>query len=252
MGRDAIITYEQVSAIANEMKLVGAKPTSRNVRDQLGNVGSMGTINKLLNDWKASQERQIVNQLALPATLQRAILEFMDQELTSAKAELETKLADAQQEMIDLATENERQASDIENKDASIADLSDNIATLKGRLAQLSPNLSTSKADCDRERAAAESARTELAKVLLRLESMPRLEADLTEIKAQLEQEHLAKVAAERLSAVQASQLEGMSKNAEKSEKKIEDFFNKIEALQNQIQQQAQELGAAKRNANAS
>lgn len=211
----------------------------------------MGTIHKLLNDWKASQERQIVSQLAFPATLQRAILEFMDQELTSAKAELETKLAEAQQKMRDLATENERQANDIENKEASIADLSDNMATLKGRLDQLSTNLSTSRADCERERAAAESARTELAKVWLRLESMPKLEADLAEIKAQLKQENIEKVAAERLSAVQASQLEAMSKNAEKSEKKIEDFFNKIEALQNQIQQQAQELGAAKRNAHA-
>src|SRR5438105_8243741 len=112
MGREAAITYEQVAAAADAMKTAGSKPTSRAIRERLGNRGSMGTINKLLQSWKTGQERQIANALALPAVLQRAILDFMDQELTSAKATLEAELAEQQQEAADLATENERQAAD--------------------------------------------------------------------------------------------------------------------------------------------
>lgn len=94
MGREAAITYEQVAAAADAMKESGAKPTSRAIRERLGNVGSMGTINKMLQEWKAGQERRITNALALPLVLQRAIFDFIDQELTSAKANLEAELAE--------------------------------------------------------------------------------------------------------------------------------------------------------------
>lgn len=73
MGREATITYEQVAAAADAMKVAGSKPTSRAIRERLGNTGSMGTVNKLLQDWRAGQERRIGNALVLLATLQRAI-----------------------------------------------------------------------------------------------------------------------------------------------------------------------------------
>ena len=104
MGREATITYEQVAAAADAMKVAGSKPTSRGIRERLGNTSSMGTVNKLLQAWKAAQERQISTALSLPPVLQRAILDFMGQELSSAKATLEAELAEQQQEVADLAT----------------------------------------------------------------------------------------------------------------------------------------------------
>ena len=59
MGREAAITYEQVAAAAGEMEAEGIRPTSRAVRVRLGNIGSMGTVHKLLQRWKASQEGEI-------------------------------------------------------------------------------------------------------------------------------------------------------------------------------------------------
>ena len=53
MGREATITAEQVNAAADGMKADGIKPTSRAIRERLGNTGSMGTINKLLKRWKS-------------------------------------------------------------------------------------------------------------------------------------------------------------------------------------------------------
>ena len=48
MGRELTITFEQVAAVADTMKTNGIKPTSRSVRERLGNTGSMGTVNKFL------------------------------------------------------------------------------------------------------------------------------------------------------------------------------------------------------------
>ena len=120
MGRDSTITFEQVAAVADAMKIEGIKPTSRAVRERLGNTGSMGTINKMLGRWKAGQERQVSAALVLPPALQRVLLEFMDHELTSARTALEAELADQQQEAADLATENERQVVENESQAEAI------------------------------------------------------------------------------------------------------------------------------------
>jgi len=277
MGREATITYEQVAAAADTMKAAGTKPTSRAIRERLGNVGSMGTINKLLQAWKTGQERQIANALALPATLQRAILDFMDQELTSAKATLETELAEQQQEAADLATENERQAADIEDKNETVTALHAELATLQGRIGQMEIDLAAAKEDADRERKAAEAARTELAKALLRLEAMPRLEADLAALRAELDKERQGRVAAEQQAAVLAAKLEAVTDRATKAEataveattqarksgeavglevtkteaaqNTIANLTGKLDAMQAQIQQQVRELDAARQEA---
>ena len=43
-----------VAPAADAMKVAGGKPTSRGIRERLGNTGSMGTVNKLLQAWKAA------------------------------------------------------------------------------------------------------------------------------------------------------------------------------------------------------
>lgn len=218
MGREATITYEQVAAAAKAMQIAGSKPTSRAIRERLGNTGSMGTVNKLLQAWKAAQERQIANALALPATLQRAILEFMDQELSGAKATLEAELADQQQEATDLATENERQASDIEVKAETITTLQAELANLQGRMAHMDVDLDSARLEGERVRKAAEAARTELAKSLLRLEAMPRLEADLASLRGELDKERQGRVVAEQQAAVLGAKLEAALERSAKAD----------------------------------
>lgn len=277
MGREATITYEQVAAAADTMKAAGSKPTSRAIRERIGNIGSMGTINKHLQAWRAGQERQIASALALPAALQRSILDFMGQELTSAKAALESDLAEQQQEAADLATENERQAADIEDKADALTTLHAELAALQGRLGQMETDLVAAKDDADRERKAAEAARTELAKALLRLEAMPRLEADLAALRAELDKERQGRVAAEQQAAVLAAKLEAVADRATKAESTaievttqarksgeavalevtktetaqntIANLTGKIDAMQVQIQQQLRELDAARQEA---
>ena len=88
MGREANITPDQVHAIADAIRAEGGKPTLRAVRERLG-TGSMGTVSKHLQQWKAGQERQAATELALPPALQRAVLDFMATELAAARAPLE-------------------------------------------------------------------------------------------------------------------------------------------------------------------
>src|SRR5260370_3253500 len=109
MGREATITVGQVNAVAEALKAEGVKPTARAVRERLGNTGSMGTVTRLLQQWRDAQERQTATSLMLPPALQRAILEFMELELTAARATLEAELASQRQEVAELGAENERQ-----------------------------------------------------------------------------------------------------------------------------------------------
>ncbi|GGE88726.1 DNA-binding protein [Massilia psychrophila] len=46
MGREATVTYGQVAAAADAMCSANIRPSSRTVRERLGNTGSMGTINR--------------------------------------------------------------------------------------------------------------------------------------------------------------------------------------------------------------
>lgn len=217
MGREATITAEQVYAIADTMKAEGVKPTLRGVRERLGGVGSMGTITKFLQRWKAGQDQQPSPALAVPPALQRAIVDWMAMELSAARATLESELADQQQAATDLASENERQADLIATRDDEIEALSIDKAEAEGKAGQLALDLAAARDEAARERQAAEQARTELAKALLRLEAMPRLEMDLTAVRGELERERLARIAAEQSAAVLDSQKADLSARLEEA-----------------------------------
>jgi chromosome segregation ATPase len=242
MGREATITPEQVNAIADAMKADGIKPTSRAVRERLGNTGSMGTINKLLQHWKAGQERQATASLSLPPALQKAVLDFMDQELTAARATLEAELAEQQQEAADLATENERQAELIAARDDELEALAIDKAEAEGKAGQLSADLDAAREEAARERQAAEQARTELAKALLRLEAMPRLEGDLATVRVELDTERQARVAAEQSAAVLAAQKEDLSSRLADARARVERAEESVSVQQARAEKLAAEL----------
>jgi len=248
MGREAMITAEQVNAVADAMKAEGLKPTSRAVRERLGNTGSMGTINKLLQRWKAGQERQATAALTLPPALQRALLDFMDQTLTAERATLEAELADQQQEAADLATENERQAELIAARDEQIETLSLEKAEAEGKAGQLAADLDAAREDAARERQAAEQARTELAKAQLRLEAMPRLESDLATLRTALDEQRAARIAAEQSAAVLTAQKDDLGARVAEAQARAEradDALTKLQARADSVGGQLAERTAA-------
>lgn len=182
MPREATITYDQVVRYAETIKAEGGKPTPRQIRDRHGS-GSFGTIHKLFQQWESTQALAIEAGLSLPPSVQRAILEFVRHELSLGRADLEERLGQTTTSAEDLATENERQAVLLDEQLATIENLRGEKAALAGRLAEIETAICTHREDSARERQAAEAARTEVAKLMLRLEGLPRLEAELAELR---------------------------------------------------------------------
>lgn len=207
MAREASITQEEVNAVADRLRATGVKPTARGVREALGG-GSMATVLKYLQVWQSGQVRQAETPTVMPAGLQKALLDFIGQEVASAKVALETDLVASQQANGDLIVESERQASVIDSQEQEIEVLHEEKAELSGRFSQLTTDLDSAKKEAEEQRQAAEAARTEQAKLQLRLEGLPRLEAEIEKLRAALETERNARVASDQLAAVAAAKLE--------------------------------------------
>lgn len=207
MPREATITQEEVNAVADRIRAAGGKPTARGVREELGR-GSMATVLRLLQTWQAGQGRAPEIPVALPPALQRALVDFIGQEVAAAKLNLEQDLVNAQQAQKDLIAENESQAADLEGLQMTLEEMQAEHSQLEGRYAQLQTDFAEAKQVGESQRQAAESARTEIAKLHLRLEGVPQLEAEVARLREALETERSARVAADQAAAVAGAKLE--------------------------------------------
>jgi colicin import membrane protein len=142
----------------------------------------------------------------------------MAQELAAANAQLESALAEQRQEMTDLAIENERQGADIEDRIHAEVTLRAELATLQGRIAQTEGELAHARRETMSEREEAAKARIDLAKALLRLEAMPRLEADQAALRDELKMERQERIAATQQAAVLEAKLEAARERAVQAE----------------------------------
>lgn len=239
MAREAKITQGQVDAAADALRAAGINPTVRAVREKLGSVGGNVTVGRLLNIWKGKQVRAPEAPPTLPAglqrvmlDLQRAMLECVGQVQAEARAEPEAQLVELRQQYDDVAAENDRQALDLEAMRESLETALRERDAAAGRAVLLEEELAQARAATETERIAAEVARTELAKAQLRLEAMPRLEADVAGARADLERERAARLAeleaergkraaAEQAAAVAVARLEGESRARERAEAEL-------------------------------
>lgn len=207
MARDATISQQDVDAVAEQLRVGGERPTARAVRERLGR-GSMATVLRYLRVWQAGQAHPVDSAVALPPALQRALLDFIGQEVLAAKAALEAELTLAQQVNTDLLGESERQAAALEEMDKAVEALRHERAEVLGRQAQLAADLAASQEALEAQRQAAEAARTELATQRVRLDRLPRLEAEIERLRSALDGERAARVVAEQAVAVAAAKLD--------------------------------------------
>lgn len=244
MARETAITQEQINAAADAIRAEGARPTARAVRERIGS-GSMATILKLFQVWQGGQVRPAEQAVSLPPALQRALVDFIGQEIAGARATLEADLVTAQTAQHDLIVECERQAATIETQaqalEASIATQ----AEQAGRMGQINSDLTRATNDIQQERLAAEAARTELAKALLRLEAMPRLERELDTLRADLAEERQARTAAEQTAAVAIVEQKA-------SERRAAEFEHRAAAADASVKELRDEAKAATIEARAS
>lgn len=219
MGRPAAITYEQVAIAADAIREDGVDPTQNSVYERLGRRGSMGTIHRHFAQWRAEHNRKAEVTLSLPPALQRTILEFIGQEISEQRRELEDALHKANQEARDLASESELQQFQIEELSESLSNERSAYSSLQGRLDQLQAEheknsyetreaIDTARSDSLRERQAAEDLRVKLAQATLRLAGMPQIEENLKRSQQELDNERKARHEAERTAAAAQASLE--------------------------------------------
>lgn len=221
MAREASITYEQVAAVCNKVAAEGGSPGSRNVREVLGS-GSSATILKHIQQWKGGQERQSqAIDDTLDPSIVRAISNQLAERVQAATAEATARLAELQSETNNLIADAERQAALVEAQADMLATLQGEKATLAGRLAQVESDLARSVTDVANERQGAEAARTELAKVLVRLDAMPRIEAENDRLRAELEQARTDAAKQHEIAAVATATLEAERKHKQSVETQL-------------------------------
>ncbi len=237
MPRESTITYDQVAAICDNIKASGGKPNPRVIRDRHGS-GSLGTIHRLFKQWESGQTRQMGTSLALPPQLQRAILDFMEQELAQARSTVEAQLVESQQEATDLAKENERQAEEVGELISTVERLQGEAQNRDGRLSVLEGELVIARREADEGRASAEAARTDLAKSQLRLEGLLRLETDMQSVRADLAAINKAREAAERSVAVTESQLEALESKLIEQKRHSENVLARSDAERKRMEEE--------------
>ncbi len=242
MAREATITQEQVNAAADAIRAGGAKPTARAIRDQLG-TGSMATVLKFLQVWQSGQVKPAAQDVTLPPALTRALVDFIGQEVAQARAGLEADLATAQQSQADLIGESERQTATIEAQGEALDMAHAEKAELQGKLGQMETDLATARDEAARERQAAEAARTELAKAQLRLEALPRIEAEADRLRGELDAERRARVEAEQKAAVLESKVEYETGLRQKAEADLVEQVKVAEEAHKQALASAEALG---------
>lgn len=227
MAREATITQEQLNAAADAIRAAGGKPTARALREQLGG-GSMATVLRLMQTWQAGQIKPSAEEITLPPALTRALADYIAQAVAGAKASLEADLAEKTVAQTDLISESERRAETIELQAQALESAVAEAAELNGRLQTLAADLEAVRAEAAQERAGAERARTELAKAELRLEAVPRIEAELEKLQTSLQTERDARAAAERSLAAEQARAAGLAD-------RVEDLKARLGAAEHQV-----------------
>ncbi|CUJ48676.1 Integrase core domain [Achromobacter sp. 2789STDY5608633] len=185
MAREATITQEQVNAAAEAMVGVGQKPTNRAILDKLGS-GSMATVVKLLQNWKAGQVRAstAIDDVVDP-DVAKAIGNMLARKITEATVEANAKLVDLQTDLASVISENERQIDTIQEQSEEIAQLRAQVQSQSGQIEQLKVDATSMRAQLASEVKTRESAQIALGKAELRIESIPTLMEDLKQARAE-------------------------------------------------------------------
>ena len=209
MARDGI-TFEQVAAAADSLLGAGKQATIQAVRESLG-TGSPNTVHKHLTAWRAARPQAVSAVVELPVELVNALGAEIARAASKARSEVEGQLVQSQAEAADLSAAGE--ALEIERDDLveqviSLTTERDQAqATATERALEIERQVQT----IQREQQAAESARVELAKAQLKIESgverAGELVSEIQRLRSSLEAAQAGRQAAEQAAAVSAAQL---------------------------------------------
>jgi colicin import membrane protein len=213
MAREGI-TFQQVAAAAEALVGEGQQPTIRSIRDKLGS-GSPNTVHKHLAVWRESRPVAAATAPELPQALTAAIAAEIKRAAAQARAEVEHHLTQALQEASELANAGEMIETELKNLAEQVVQLTRERDTLAGKTEQQTADLADQAQRIDREQRAAESARIDLATARVKIETQAEQQttqaAEIECLRAALESNQKARIAAEQQSAVLTAKLEAAS-----------------------------------------
>ncbi len=251
------VTFEQVEAVADAIRGEGLQPTINAVRDRIG-TGSPNTIHRHLTAWRSARPQAVTVTTELPASLTSAIATEIERAAASARAEIESKLVQAQTEAAELANVGEALETERDELIEQVTALTTERDTLAGKAEQQAADIKAQAERIEREQQAAESARVELARAQLKIESSVEKLADqaaeVQRLRAALDTETKSRIAAEQQAAVLTAKFEAMTDRAtkveakaEQQEKQTQQISQELNSSRNQIQAQQIALDTAAR-----
>lgn len=215
------ITEETVAAAARQLVEAGEKPSVRKVTALLGG-GSPNLVAPLLKAWKGAQPRLKAAEIQLDPRITALIAEQVLEAARNAGSEADSRAAVAeddlefcQAEAVELRAEIDRLQSELHESQAQTQRQAAMIISIQGeRDREQKEHAEAVKAAGEaaaREREEAEKSRQALARAELRLEAVPRLEAEIERLRGALEVSDGARHEAEKAAAVSAESVDRLN-----------------------------------------
>ena len=260
----AIVTFEAVAAAAEALQIAGQRPSVRAVIAHLGG-GSPNAVLKHLGEWKAGRPLVRVAETDLDARITTAIIDQMQRVAVAAAAAAEERaagieddlqaLAEAQQaaeqQIEALITERDTSREQAEGLARQLADAQANAERIQQHAGELATAL---RAELAGERKHQEQTAAALVKAEVRLEALPDLHTEIERLRAVLDTEGKARVAAEQQAAVFAVKLEVTIDRATREERRVEQTARElvsanaaVQAGQARLESAAREIEDAKK-----
>lgn len=229
------ITFLEVSQAADSLIARGEQPTLRNLRIELGNTGSPNTIQKHLSVWRDARPVPMSAATQLSEGLLNAIAAEIVQAEAKAKAALERDLVEKNSVVADLAELGDTLETEIDTLRAQLQEAlaeKDQVAAVNKKLLE---DVTMAMERLEREQGAAESARIETAKALLKIEATSQRVAEqedqLKDLKASLANENQGRISAEKMLAVESAKLDSADREIKTLKTQVAGLELKISGL---------------------
>jgi hypothetical protein len=167
-----MITYTHVAAVADALAAKGIEPQAIDIREQLGNTGSLGTIQKHLRTYRESRTKVIAAPVDCPKSVADAAIYEIAKASAEARAEFGSQLVIAQAESATFAALTEELEVELEKRTEEISVLTQQNDSLHVTEEKLLADIQRLNDDKTRDRIIIENGRTEIAQLRNKQEAL--------------------------------------------------------------------------------
>lgn len=248
-----LVSYDAVAATCEALTLEGVRPSVRAIIARLGG-GSPNVVLDFQRQWKAGRPVVKAVDILIDPRVNQIIAEQISKSIAEATTAAEADRAEAEETLDTMS----RSYKEVEARNVKLEeDLElavSQVQTLQGQIEQLNTNVEQIKTDAAEavnkaeallvaERQSAENARVELAKAELRLEAVPRIEAEIEKVRAELDQERIKSANLHEQAAVATAKLEAEITQRKNAEAQLVEVARQREEAANRALAAAEALG---------